>query len=201
MRCERLIVFLVPLVIVTAPCSKETPQQTAPPSAANQPAQTASVPPAATTTATSFVPPDTGKPYDDAITWFRTAPSFHFVLHEDGVHAEGEMKRERVGAESVTLRANGVDWRAASGVRGVVWERRSGNAWTAAETPVFGNRVYQRVTLAFDPQKKEGAPQLVEPGHYRFTDANSGQVHEVWIRDGRIERMTIGSKTDLKITR
>src|SRR5688572_25426201 len=151
MRCERLIVFLILFVLLLAGCSPETP---APPQQPSQPPAQVTTPPVTTTT--SFAPPQTGAAYDDAITWFRTAPGFRFVLDEDGVHAEGEMKRERVGAESVTVRANGHEWRAASGPRGVVWERRNGGTWTAGATPPFGNRLYQRVTVAFDPQKKEG---------------------------------------------
>ena len=61
-------------------------------------------------------------------------------------------------------------------------------------------RLQQRVTLAFDPQKKEGAPQLVEAGHYRFTNANTGEIHDVWVSpDNRITRMTIGDSFELKI--
>ena len=66
--------------------------------------------------------------------------------------------------------------------------------------PAFGKRVYQRVTLAFDPQKKEGAAQLVEPGHYRFTNAKHSEVHDVWVTDGsRVQRMKIGDAVELRI--
>ncbi|HYI11973.1 MAG TPA: hypothetical protein VEK57_23155 [Thermoanaerobaculia bacterium] len=194
MRCERLIVFLILFVVPFAACSRETP---APPQQRTAaPVQTTAPP---VTTTTSFAPPQTGAAYEDAITWFRTVPSFRFVVVEEGVRAEGEMKRERVGAESVTFRANGQEWRAASGARGVMWERRTGDSWAAVDTPPFGNRLYQRVTIAFDPQKKEGTAQLVAPGHFRFTDANSGKVHEVWVAGGRIERMKIGDTMELQV--
>lgn len=177
--------------LLLAACSRETP---APPAQsttrATKPAAASPAPPA----------PSTGETYEDAIAWFRSTPAFHFVIDEAGVHAEGDMQRETVGAETITFRANGEEWRASSGVRGVTWERRIGNAWAAAEAPPYGNRLFQRVTVAFDPQKKEGAAQPVEPGHYRFTDANTGQVHDVWVREGRIERIRIGDSLELKLS-
>ncbi len=134
--------------------------------------------------------------------WFRTAPRFAFTIDEGGVHAEGTMLRERVGDEIVELRANGEEWRARATMQGVTWEKREGGKWAAApSSPAYGPRLYQRITIAFDPQKKEGAPQLVEPNHFRFTNANSGEVHDVWIGDGgRVARIRIGEAMDLKIT-
>ena len=138
--------------------------------------------------------------------WMQSAPKFHFVLDESGVHAEGDLTRKTVGQQLVQFRTNGDEWRATSGVRGVVWERRKGASWTAADAPPFGNRVYQRVTLAFDPQKKEGTAQLAgtegRTSHYRFTNANTGEVHEVWVNtaDHHVERIKIGDAVDLRIT-
>ena len=138
--------------------------------------------------------------------WMQSAPKFHFVLDESGVHAEGDLTRKTVGQQLVQFRTNGDEWRATSGVRGVVWERRKGESWTAADAPPFGNRVYQRVTLAFDPQKKEGAAQLAgtegNTSHYRFTNANTGEAHEVWVNtaDHHVERIKIGETVDLRIT-
>lgn len=144
--------------------------------------------------------------YENAIHWFRSAPAFRFVLRDADVRAEGRMTRKAVGAETVELRANGVEWRASSGPLGVTWERREGGKWTTADAPPFGNRVYQRVTLAIDPQKREGAAQLAgsdgSSSRYRFTNANSGELHEVWVArsGGHVERMTIGDSVDLEIT-
>lgn len=138
--------------------------------------------------------------------WMQSAPKFEFVLDDHGVHAEGEMKRERIGREVVQFKTGSDEWRATAGMRGVVWERRNGGAWSAADTPLFGNRVYQRVTLAFDPQKKEGAAQLAgndgNTTHYRFTNANTSEVHELWVNNaGRhVERIRIGDTVDLRIT-
>ena len=138
--------------------------------------------------------------------WLRSTSGFGFVLRDGDVEAEGLMRRETIGSERVTVRVGGVDWRASSGTQGVTWERRDGAAWTAAEAPPFGNRVYQRVTLAFDPQKREGDAQLVESNgnanHYRFTNANSGEVHDVWVSraDGHVERITIGDSVDIRFS-
>lgn len=144
--------------------------------------------------------------YAEGMIWMRSAPAFHFVLDEAGVHAEGDLQRRTIGAESVQFRANGAEWRATAQARGVTWERRNGSAWAQADPPPFGNRVYQRVTLAFDPQKKEGDAQFVaaEDGanHYRFTNANTGEVHDVWVNiaDNHIERVKIGDAFEMVVT-
>jgi len=184
MRCERLFVFSLLFVIA---CSKETP---APPPAPAGPKVTA--------TAAAPEPARVASraaSYEEAVIWFRSTPAFRFAITEGGVRGEGEMRRKTVGAEVVTVKVNGEEWRAEAGPKGVTWTRNG----AAAETPEWGNRLYQRVTVAFDPQKVEGTAQLVDD-HYRFTNANSGELHEVWVApDGHIERMTIGSSVDLKI--
>jgi hypothetical protein len=199
MRCERLLLFL--LLIVA--CSQERP---APPMPAAPPS---SQPPAAAPPAQTALPvepvPVVERTYDEALNWFRSAKGFTFVLDDGDVHAEGRMARKTVGAELVEFRANGAEWRASSGALGVTWERRSGGKWTKADAPQFGNRVYQRVTIGVDPQKQEGAAQLAgtegRSNHYRFTNANTGQVHELWVAQGdkHLERMKIGDLVDLKI--
>jgi hypothetical protein len=183
MRHER---FWISTIFLTAiACSREAP---APPPAAT----TTTAPPAAAVTTTAA---KSGS-YDEAMLWLRSAPAFRFVLDESGVHAEGNLRRETIGRETVQIRVNGEEWRATAGMKGVVWERGG----KAAEAPPWGNRIYQRVTLAFDPQKKEGTAQLVEPGHYRFTNSNTGEVHDVWVTaDDRVQRMKIGDAVELKI--
>ena len=132
------------------------------------------------------------------MTWMKSTPGFRFALEESGVKAEGSMTRERIGTEKVELTIDGKTWRAAAGPRGIVW--------TPSGAPSYAGRLYQRVTIAFDPQKKEGEAQLVgtEGGsnHYRFTDANTGKVHDLWVStaDGHLERMTIGDDVTLTIT-
>jgi hypothetical protein len=198
MRCERLLVFS----ILIAACSRETP---APPPAAAP--STATQTPAATQTVQPVAPvPVVKGTYDEAMNWFRSAKGFTFVLDDGDVHAEGRMARRTVGAESVELKANGTEWRASSGPLGVTWERRTNGKWAKADAPQFGNRVYQRLTLGVDPQKKEGAAQLAgsegTTNHFRFTNANSGELHEVWVAqaDSHLERMKIGDSVDLKVT-
>src|SRR5688572_26747843 len=182
MRHERFWIYTTFLMAMA--CSRETP---APPAATT----TIAPPPAAAVKTAA----KSGS-YDEAMLWFRSAPAFRFVLDESGVHAEGNLTRETIGRESVQFRANGEEWRATAGVKGVAWERGG----KPADPPDFGNRIYQRVTLAFDPQKKEGTAQLVEPGHYRFTNANTGEVHDVWVTaDNRIQRMKIGDAFELRI--
>lgn len=188
MRYERF--WINTFFLMAMACSRETP-----------------IPPPTATTTTATPPPvvataplPAAGSYDEAMIWLKSAPAFRFVLDEAGVHAEGNLTRETIGRESIQLRVNDEEWRASAGPRGVVWERRDGANWKAADAPAFGNRVYQRLTLAFDPRKKEGAAQLVEPGHYRFTNANSGEVHDVWVSaDSRVQRMKVGESVELRI--
>ncbi len=143
--------------------------------------------------------------YSEAMVWLQSAPAFHFVIDEGEVHAEGDLTRRTVGAESVRILANGEEWRATAGAQGVAWEVRKANGWSAAAAPFYGNRLYQRVTLAFDPQKREGDAQLIgtdgTSNHYRFTNANTGEVHDVWVSasDGHVERMKIGDSFEMRI--
>lgn len=152
-------------------------------------------------------PRDADASYDAALDWLRSTSGFQFTLRDGEVSGEGELRRTTIGAESMTLRtADGVEWRATTTQGGVVWERREAGGWRAAPEPAFGNRVYQRLTIPFDPQKKEGAAQLVasdaNTNRYRFTDANSGRVHELHVsrQRGDIERMTIGDDVDIRFS-
>lgn len=184
-------------------CSRETP---APPSS-TQPTTTTVAPPVTETTATR-VPELQKGTYDEALLWFRSTKGFDFVLDDHGVHAVGSVARATPGAEKVQFRTSGAEWLAETNVKGVTWQRREGaGAWKSVDAPEFGPRIYQRVTLPFDPQKKEGVPLLVsEEGAtnlYRFTNANTGEVHEWWVRksDGAVERLRIGASVDLRVVR
>lgn len=190
----RRLAFLC--LVLPLACSRETP---APPEPA--PVTTTTAPrPAVTQTSVPELQKGT---YDEALLWLRSTPRFRFVLDERGVHAEGEMTRTTPGAEKVQFRANGAEWLAETTPQGVTWKRRSGGAWKAADAPDYGGRLYQRVTVVFDPRKKEGVPLLVstegDSNLYRFTNANTGEVHEVWVRkaDASIERMKIGETMEL----
>jgi hypothetical protein len=201
MRYERFCIIATFLIALS--CSRETPAP--PPATQTQPTITATA--TAPAKPVEPAPAPVGGSYAEAMVWLQSAPAFRFVIDEGGVHAEGELTRKTVGAESVRLRANGEEWRASAGPKGVTWELRKGGKWTAEAAPAYGNRLYQRVTLAFDPQKKEGDAQLVASdgtsNHYRFTNANTGEVHDVWVsaKDNHVERMTIGQGFEMRIER
>ena len=191
--------FVFVLVALALACSREAPAPPAPPPAAGTAAGTvATQPPAVTQTS---VPELRKGTYDEALLWMRSTPRFTFTLVDDDVRAEGEMTRKTPGAEKVRFRAQGESWQAEATAQGIVWKRDG----KPADAPLFGNRVYQRLTLAIDPQKKEGVPLLVstegETNLYRFTDANTGSVHEVSVRksDSSVARIKIGEKVDLRI--
>lgn len=186
--------FVLVFVAVALACSRETPAPQAPAGAA---ATAPSQPPA--TTATS-VPELQKGTYDEALLWMRSTRRFRFTVDEGGVHAEGEMTRSTPGAERVRFTANGEQWEAAATAQGVVWKRHG----KPSDPPPYGVRLYQRVTVVFDPQKKEGVPLLVssegDTNLYRFTNANTGEVHEVWVRkaDASIARVRIGEAVEMK---
>lgn len=187
--------FVFVLVALALACSPETAAPPAPPPAADT---VATQPPAVTRTSVPELQKGT---YDEALLWMRSTPRFTFTLVDDDVRAEGEMTRKTPGAEKVRFRAQGESWQAEATAQGIVWKRGG----KPADAPLFGNRVYQRLTLAIDPQKKEGVPLLVstegETNLYRFTDANTGSVHEVSVRksDSSIARIKIGDKVDLRL--
>jgi len=139
------------------------------------------------------------------MTWLRSTPAFAFTIEESGVRAEGTMTRSTVGAEIVEFRSGDDEWRGSAGVQGVTWEKKSAGGWTAATPPPWANRLYQRVTVVFDPQKKEGDAQLVDSDaatrHYRFTNANTGELHDVIVSlsDDSVRRITIAGAMDLQI--
>ncbi len=142
--------------------------------------------------------------YAQAVECFRSTSRLEFSIDEaKGVHAEGEMTRTTMGAERehFTLRGAGRDdglWSAEAKAAGVIWTH--GGQRTASEPPVAG-RIWQRTTLTIDPQKKEGEAQRAgtetvageECIRYRFTDANNGDVHDVWVstHDGHIAQIKV----------
>ena len=186
-------------LILAAACSPEKP---VPPEPATVTTTTVAPPPPITQTSVPELQKGT---YDEALLWLRSTSHFRFVLDDRRIHAEGEMTRKTPGAEKVQFTANEEEWLAEATAQGVTWKRRDGGRWKAHEGPTDGGRIYQRVTVAFDPQKKEGVPLLVSSegatNLYRFTDANSGEVHEVWVRkaDSSIERIKIGEAMELTI--
>jgi hypothetical protein len=129
--------------------------------------------------------------YAAALDCFRVTAGYHFAIVDGSARAEGDMARRMPGAEDVRFHLSGEggsdgDWVGISKQSGIVWYR-SGKKMNSE--PAVVDDLYQRTTLVFDPQKREGEPKLegvetidgIECNRYRFTDANSGEVHEVWV--------------------
>jgi hypothetical protein len=144
--------------------------------------------------------------YPDAIDWFRSTKGFRFTLSEGNATVSGEMARPAIGAERVHFRQDGVNWLGASRSSGLQWYREVNGQWVReARPPEAADRIFQRVTVAFDPQKKEPEALLVAAEslggevcqHYRFTNANTLDVHDVWIRrrDGSFARISVTGKS------
>lgn len=137
--------------------------------------------------------------YEQAMDWMRTTRGFHFVLRDGDVRAEGDMVRDAPRAETIRVRMADADWIATVKPNGILWYRAEGDAWKPAPAPVDGPRVYQRVTLALDPQKVEGEARYVKTdgdlNEWRFTNAITREVHHLWIdpRGNTIARVLIES--------
>lgn len=181
-------VFLVAVALGIA-CSKQ-----------EQPSDRVTVP--ATTAAPVNVPgpvaPAIGT-YVQAMDWMGKTRGFHFALRDGEVRAQGDMTRTGPRKESMRVTMAGAEWIATAQPNGVVWYRLDGTAWKPAQAPPDGPRVYQRVTLALDPQKVESEAQYVSTegdlNQWRFTNAITREVHTLWIdpRGNHIARMTIDS--------
>ncbi|HEX3070655.1 MAG TPA: hypothetical protein VHX14_18955, partial [Thermoanaerobaculia bacterium] len=141
--------------------------------------------------------------YEQALDCFRISSGFAFVLENaQGVQAQGKMTRSTPGMERVQFKAaDGISWTGEAKKAGVVWSR---NGKHELSPPDITNRVWQRTTMVLDPMKKEGTPQpaFEKAGgetlnHYHFTNANSGEVNDVWVSatDGSITKWTAGDST------
>jgi hypothetical protein len=132
--------------------------------------------------------------YEQAVECFRMSSGFRFRVTSPALTGDGMLQRPRIGEETMTVG----DWAAESKHGAIVWTKGGKPATPAPEL----ERLYQRLTIYLDPQKKEGTPQLADAGgnanHYHFTDANSGEVYDVYVAkdDGRIVRLRAG-KTDI----
>jgi len=200
---KRCIVLIV--VLMSAACGREEPEPTAT-FPKNPPHRTPSVSTAPLATPSAPRGPSRSTPqkcagdgsYEQALDCFRISSGFHFTLAD----ANGEMTRQTPGMERVSFKANGATWTGEAKPAGVVWSRDGKHEMSP---PDITNRVWQRTTMVLDPQKKEGTAQLagVEPiagepcNHYHFTNANSGEVNDVWVSktDGRIVKWTAGKST------
>ncbi|MEA2572567.1 MAG: hypothetical protein QOI24_4568 [Acidobacteriota bacterium] len=134
--------------------------------------------------------------YAKAVDCFRIAGRFHFVHEEPLIRAEGDVTRPRPGMERVQFRASGNEWIGEASASGVSWTRDGKHD---ANPPAFVERIWQRVTLYVDPQKKEGKALLAgsdllgkEPYNiYQFTSGATGASSVVWVseNDGRLMRI------------
>ncbi len=145
--------------------------------------------------------------YADGMDSFRSAKGFRFTLTEGDVTVSGEMARPAIAAERVHFRKGGNEWLGVARASGLQWYRQKKGHWVPEpQPPAYADRVFQRVTVAFDPQKVEPEALLLASEslggevcqHYRFTNANTREVHDVWIRrrDGSIARVSITSKRE-----
>ena len=134
--------------------------------------------------------------YEQAVDCFRMSSGFRFRVTSPTLKAGGTLQRPRLGEERVTIG----EWTGEAKHGGIAWTKGGKPATPSPEL----ERLYQRLTLYLDPQKKEGSPQLVESkgktNRYHFTDANSGEVYDVVVSkdDGRIVDLRAG-KTEIAI--
>jgi hypothetical protein len=132
-------------------------------------------------------PADSPVSYEGTINRFRTSPAFHFT-YNDGT---GSLKRPRQGMEELTLDiARGPDrgkWTASVKPNGVIWTKDGKHE---SDVPLSLQRLFQRLTIFPDPQKKEGVAQPT-PGGFQFTDANGGDRYALETSSGKIVRITI----------
>lgn len=132
--------------------------------------------------------------YEQAVECFRMSSGFRFRVTSPELNGGGTLQRPRIGEETLTIG----EWTAESKHGAIVWTK---GGKTATPTPEL-ERLYQRLTIYLDPQKKEGTPQLVDSSgnanHYHFTDANSGEAYDVYVakEDGRMTRFRAG-KTEI----
>ena len=135
---------------------------------------------------TSALQQDQGRAGSDC---FRIASELHFTFND----GSGELKRPSQGLERLTLHITKGEqrgeWVAEAKPNGVAWTK---NGKAANDVPQSLARLYQRLTIFPDPQKKEGSAQRVGD-HFEFTDANSGDryVVEVSAADGSISELRI----------
>lgn len=127
--------------------------------------------------------------YDKAVDWVRTAPAFHFDIAIGDVKASGDLARARVGEERVQFKVKGDEWVAQRHVRGVSWTR---NGKPDSNEPAYADRIYQWMTLFPDPAKSK--PEVVgtegDQTHVRFTNLNTNETNDVWIRpDNHLARL------------
>lgn len=129
--------------------------------------------------------------YAAAVDCIRMAASLRFHS-SDG---DGEMTRRTSGAERLTVRGHDGEWIGEAQRSGIVWTH---DGKRIADVPQKLGKLWERLTIFPDPQKKEGAPLLSMEGtvrRYDFTDANTGDRYSVWVApdDGRITKLQVNA--------
>jgi hypothetical protein len=134
--------------------------------------------------------------YAKAVDCFRIAADLHFAYDEPLLHADGELTRLRPGVERVRFKTSGSEWVGEAKPSGLVWTRDGKHD---EKPPTFTDRIYQRVAMYVDPQKKEREAKFTgtdllngEPyAIYEFTNGATGAASVVWVskRDGSILRI------------
>ena len=113
--------------------------------------------------------------YAAAVECIRIAAALRFKC----LDGAGDMIRKTPGAEVLILDTNDGEWRAEAKASGVVWTH-GGKA--VKDVGQKYAKLWERLTVFPDPQKKEGAPKLSMEGNvrrYDFTDANTGDRYSV----------------------
>jgi hypothetical protein len=130
--------------------------------------------------------PETGS-YEAAVERFRISKGFHFTFNG----GEGSLERPRQGMERVRVRTGHDEWVAEVKPVGVVWSK---NGKHEMDVPESLQRLFQRVTIFPDPQKKEESAQRIGDT-FVFTNANGGEHYVVRVVDGNIVELKIDSQT------
>lgn len=157
--------------------------------------------------ATLATPATPAVSYPGAMDWFRSTKGFRFMLTEGDLRISGEMARPAIAAERVRFEGSDGEWIGVARATGVRWYQLKNGSWERDTTPpAYADRAFQRLTVAFDPQKKEGEPQHVASEnlggqtceHFRFTNANTNESHDVWIsrKDGTLARVSIARSAE-----
>jgi hypothetical protein len=127
--------------------------------------------------------------YEAAVDCFRIAAALPFKSNEGG----GQMIRKTPGAERLILDSSDGHWEAEEQRTGVIWTH---DGKPVKDVPPKLEKLWERLTLFPDPQKKEGKPVLSMEGNvrrYDFTDANTGDRYSVWLSpdDGHITKLRV----------
>jgi hypothetical protein len=192
----RRIVVIVALLAVVA-CRRETtnPQPAQPPSAVSRPpsAEVPTTPPPKLPLRSTPQKCAGDGSYEAALDCIRMAAALRF----HSTDGDGEMVRRTMGAERLSVHAAGGEWIAEAKKNGIVWTHNGQHATDVA--PAL-EKLWERLTIFPDPQKKEGTPQLSMEGdvrRYDFTDVNTGDRYKVWVApgDGHITKLQVNSST------